>query len=80
MRMPGSLAMTPEQNQRTKMDAVIREAKKAYRASHQKRLDDLLAERSKWTRRHTIAENKLQEVNRDIAGMLQEVIREGMKS
>lgn len=53
--------------ERLKMEPVIREARKAYKASPRFELDRLLAEKRRWSRKLTIAENKLAEVNSAIA-------------
>ena len=56
-----------------KVDPLVAATKKAYRESVFGQLEALLKERSKWKRRLTIAENKLESVNIEIgqfAGVL----------
>lgn len=56
------------------VDPLIQTVRKVYRASKQSRFDRLIKERSKWSRKRTIASNKLEEVNQAIAEFLQEMI------
>lgn len=48
-------------------DPLIRATKKAYRASATGKVEALFAERSRWSRKATIARNKLAEVDQKIA-------------
>lgn len=56
------------------MEAVIKEAKKAYKNSNMKKLDDLLAEQSRWKRKLTIATNKLADVRLSIDALACELV------
>lgn len=47
-------------------DPLVREVRKAYRATDKYRLDRLLAEESRWKRKVTIASNKLAAVRNQI--------------
>ena len=55
-----------------KTEPLIRATRKAYKASPRSDLDRLLAEKRKWSRRLTIAQNKLAEVQTDIEEMARE--------
>lgn len=57
-------------------EPVITAAKKAYRNSRTFKVDALLIERSRWSRRLTIARNKLAEVNSRIALLCEEMAKE----
>ncbi len=57
-------------------DPLIRQAHEAYRASRTYRLDQLLAERSRWSRKLTIASNKLVQVNADLMELARELAKE----
>lgn len=57
-------------------DPVIVAAKKAYRESRTFQIDKLIEERSRWSRKQTIASNKLDEVNKQIALLCEELAKE----
>jgi len=55
-----------------KTEPLIRATRKAYKDSPRSELDRLIAEKRKWSRRLTIAQNKLGEVQTDIEEMARE--------
>jgi len=54
----------------TKNDRVVIEARKAYLASDVAKYDRLMAAQTKWQRKRTIANNKLEEVRKEIDALL----------
>jgi hypothetical protein len=56
-----------------KTEPAIKELKKAYQSSDTFKVDELLAEQSRWSRKRTIAENKLADVRRRMDALLQEL-------
>ena len=63
----------------TKTDPMIREMKKAYKASPMNKLDALWAKHAFWKRRETIARNKLVEVRSEIDAFCFELANKEMK-
>lgn len=57
-------------------DPVIVAAKKAYRESQTYKLDQLVVQRSRWSRKLTIASNKLAETNFAIASLCDELAKQ----
>lgn len=55
-------------------DPMAKAMQKAYRASLTAKLDELLERRSKWSRRSTVAQNKLSEVETEIRELLCECV------
>ena len=55
------------------MNPLVKSIKKIYASSDVKRVDDLLAEESRWRRKHTIASNRLAAVREDINALLKEL-------
>lgn len=60
-------------------DPLIRATKKAYRGSKTFQIDRLLAERSRWSRKVTIASNKLADVNAAIVDLCKELASDADK-
>jgi hypothetical protein len=58
-------------DKKTKTDPMARSLRKAYRGTAVYRLDQLLAEESRWKRKVTIATNKLADVRAEINAFAQ---------
>ena len=56
------------------VDPMVKAMKKAYRSSDTFKVDQLLAEQSRWLRKRTIAENKLADVRRRMDAFLKELV------
>lgn len=59
-----------------KQDPLARAVKKAYRESLQYKLDRLMAEQVRWSRKQTLARNKLEKVRAKIDLLLWELVEE----
>lgn len=55
-------------------EPLLKEMRRVYRSSNQKRLDDLLREESRWKRKLTIAQNKLADVRANLNKLAQEIV------
>lgn len=55
-------------------DPMVKAVKKAYRSSFQFQLDQLLAKRSYWQRKETLAANKLADVEKEIREFAQQMV------
>ncbi len=56
-----------------KTERVVLEARKAYRATKQFEVDQLMADQSYWMRKRTIANNKLEYVRRQLDAITKEL-------
>jgi hypothetical protein len=64
-------------NTMSKTEPMVKAQRAVYRASNQYKLDQLLAQQTRWLRKRTIAENKLADVRRDIDTLLAKVVSDG---
>lgn len=53
-------------------DPLLKDVKRNYAKSHAKKIDDLLAQQTRWQRKRTIADNKLAEVRKKIDALANE--------
>ena len=60
-------------------DPLIRQMTAAYKASKRYQYDQLMKERAKWTRRETIARNKLTAVESEMDKLLADLLAEAEK-
>lgn len=60
-------------------DPLIRQMTAAYKASKRYQYDQLMKERAKWTRRETIARNKLTAVESEMDDLLADLLAESEK-
>lgn len=56
-------------------EPLIRATRRAYRASERYKLDQLLAEKSRWQRKVTVAQNKLADVHKRLAEFASELVK-----
>ena len=59
-----------------KQEPAIRAMRKAYRASKQFQLDNLLARERRWKSKTTLAQNKLAEVREEINDLLKSMVQQ----